>query len=189
MEKYHIKEETPLNFHKFFRYSIIPLSVVFASAQIIYQMINANARGSFYMMDIVFNSLLVILACICFFGYFSWLPKAWYCTMAILALRPLYALILVIIEAVNVNHLGAFIGQLIGTLVFSALVSIYYIKRKPLFFDTPDPIQNDSRVQFDKSEQETEIQRFCYGCGKPLELNSDGFCVYCGAEAKPDVEL
>ena len=83
----------------------------------------------------------LILTAVCFIGFFSWKPYAWYSVMAYLWVNIGYYVfaIIVFVLVLSTGYIAADITficmKFAPYLIFSICASAYYIKRKPLFFD------------------------------------------------------
>ena len=162
MKKYYEVSDTPLNFHYFFWYAAIPLGSLFLIKNLMgdfaYLSDNAYSDASLLLeIEIFFLFAELILRVICFVGFFKWSKDAWYSLMSLLSLGIIYNLLFLILYAVYFPGLMATaLSHLIGATIFAILVGLYYLKRKPLFFDDifPTlPVHNEKQQTALKAEE------------------------------------
>ena len=182
MKKYYSRTETPLIFHKIFWYALLPLGFFGG----IYNMVKEIQQMPFYNwlygVDICFYLVTISLALVCFIGFFKWKPYAWYCLIIRLSFTLFnYILAAVITTIYDPDKMAFSIGQVFGILIFTVLIGIYYIKRRPLFFQNA---QNEVGTPYTTAQGVTAYYtapqvKFCRKCGNSLESDSI-FCSQCG---------
>ncbi|MDR1856143.1 MAG: zinc ribbon domain-containing protein [Desulfovibrio sp.] len=163
---YTSKLTTPLKFHKFLHYIYFPICIIafaFFSYTAIFE--PSVKQSPYYEGDMVFTLFELALCIAVFVGFFTWQLCAWYATILFFLVSILYA-----IFTINDVTLGTFYpkAQLAGSILWFAMVYIYYKKRKPLF--------NGSKLDTANPSAES----FCGKCGKPLQKGVN-FCPHCGA--------
>jgi hypothetical protein len=141
--KYQSIENTPLAFHAFFRFVLLPINIAYGAYSLIrsildlhsnyaiYEQYGAGLIGAYYT-DIVYGIVFIILAAIVFIGFFRWKPYAWSSLMVILIIAPIYNYYAAYLSG------GAYFIRAVILTIFSILVAVYYVHRKPLFFKSGD---------------------------------------------------
>lgn len=140
MEQYYSKTGTPLKFHKFFWYVLLPLNFI-STAITFYQEFSVMTEFSWlYAVDGVFFTLALLLMMACFIGFFGWKPYAWYSVMAFLGLLVVSGIgTVAVYAAYDPDQLPFAGGQLLAAILEAALIGKYYRKRRPLFFSGAQP--------------------------------------------------
>ena len=185
MKQYYHKEETPLAFHKFLWYFSLPVGFLVSIGAMISEISKMTSFNWVYAVEIGYFILSITLMLLCFIGFFSWKSYAWYGLMTYLYAGVAFSLFACIIYAYYTpDHIGTSIGQLLGMLIYVLPVSIYYKKRRPLFFPaTADNFVNPQSTNAGKDNSQYAKSlpqvRYCRKCGYKLLDNSD-FCSKCG---------
>lgn len=189
LKMYYDRESTPLAFHTFVRYVSLPLGFL----SIIGQMISAtsNAAGNYWLFNIDLLAYITTLALIviCFVGFIWWKPYAWYGMMVYLGFRTVYsAFVVAVYIAYAPNMVATVLGQFAAALIYGVLAGIYYLKRKPLFFEQMQlPLQDAVKDELRSSAVEKEPANdmlslpFCPNCGARL-MRGSTFCNQCGTK-------
>ena len=135
MEQYHSDAQTPLKFHKFFWYVLLPLNF-FSTAVTLKQEFSVMTEFSWlFAVDAFFFTVALGLMLACFVGFFGWKSYAWYSVMALLGTFVVSGICTVAIYAAYVpEELTYSFGQLVVAILEAVLIGKYYIKRRPLFF-------------------------------------------------------
>lgn len=194
MKKYYDVSDAPLKFHYFFWYVSIPLGTLlligYLMGDFAYLSDSAYSDVSLlFEIEIFFLLAELILRVICFVGFFKWSKDAWYSLMSFLSLGIIYGILLPIMYAAYFPMLvERVLSKSIGTTIFSILVGIYYLKRKPLFFDDifPTlPVQNTvpqktKKQKKDKPPKEPKI-RYCKLCSGLIDSDTKK-CTSCGKQ-------
>lgn len=183
MKRYYSIGGTPLSFHSFIRYFSLPLSVIYIAADLVECLTNYTRFNWFDTYYIGYDVIFIILGVIIFIGFFRWKAYAWYCMMAILALNPLYLIGSSIICSVyQPSGLTKVLELLATRVIFSVLVGIYYIKRKPLFVLMPN-----SEADIISGEESLPLSiKYCRNCGAQLKMPDSRFCGECGAKTEDE---
>ncbi len=138
MKQYYKKQDTPLIFHNFLRFIILPI--------LIYLFISFLVRNfpfppyfdwfskSLYFYYIIVSALLLL----CFIGFFTWKAYAYYSFWILLILswfKLLYVHIVIEITYPDAfgNHPGPYMMDLIYFSLLAIPIAIYYFKRRFLF--------------------------------------------------------
>ena len=134
MEKYKSLSYTPLKFHKIFRFIILPVITLYAAIRLFYiiKIIDVMDFAD-YLPVIIYYGANIILPVLCFIGFFSMRPYAWYSTIVFLLFNPVYNIFIMFLYYPYIIKTTVF--ELLITLQFAVLTIIYYTKRKPLFFN------------------------------------------------------
>ncbi len=139
MKRYYSRLSTPLAFHNFLRYFWIPLAAL-SMFGMLASAINTGMEDGFDVFlgltaayyAFSFASLLAA-----FIGFFKWRLYAWYSYLVSLAMTPLYLLaIMMVASALAPGKAADSLLLLVGLIpiaLYAVPISIYYIKRKPLF--------------------------------------------------------
>lgn len=140
MEQYYLKSQTPLKFHKFFWYVLLPLNFI-STAITFYQEFSVMTEFTWlYAVDGVFFTLALFLMMACFIGFFGWKSYAWYSVMAFLGLLVVSGIgTVAVYAAYDPDQLPFAAGQLLAAILEAALIGKYYRKRRPLFFSGAQP--------------------------------------------------
>ena len=137
MRKHYTKELTPLKFHKLYYWVITPVNIIFT----IYTMAQMFANHTSTPLLIVYDSLLLISCVLTFVGGYHFKKYAWWAIMGGFALELFYDVYYVIFSAVVMPELMTLaLSNVAWRFVAVILMGIYYLKRKPLFFN-PVPIE------------------------------------------------
>lgn len=142
MNELHTKEDTPLKFHKLFRFVILPLGVLNCVFRIIL-IVRSNLQPNIYTyVDLLFFIVILMTSLICFIGFFSWASYAWYCVMLQLVLKFIFQIYAITAYMVLLpDQILGTMPNRFGSLIHVILVGIYYIKRRSLFFHIPNSEQ------------------------------------------------
>ena len=190
MRKYYDRSATPLTFHKFFWWVILPVNFIFGVVEYVRFVLNIGwifSHGLFGMVYIVYLIVVFELSVACFVGFFQWRSYAWYCVVIYLPAYFLFNLYVVSLSVIFLRfESAAVVGLFIGTLIYSILAEIYYIKRRPLFFQETGNIHAAARgsgkvVQASEAGTADPLPqaKYCSQCGAALPERSD-FCSECG---------
>lgn len=172
--KYYTIEGTPLKFHTFYRYVSMPLGAISAIISVFSYI--ATMDNPYYLIDIFFSLVQAVACGVAFFGFFNWKPSAWYAVMVNLANSVIYTIVVLGINIMfGTSDIAYSFGTVIGSSITSALIMIYYNKRKPLFFGTPAPAE--------KPVYYSEPARVCPNCGNPV-TDAGNFCTNCGSSLR-----
>ena len=141
MKTYSDRATTPLLYHELFLYAFVPLSILTNSYYVfssVYSLIYQTVEPAYILLDLLFESAILIALCLTFWGLRKWKPLGWYAVHALNALLIIYhAIILYIIfNFYSEDELLISSEQYVYILkiVIAVLVSFYYWKRKGLFF-------------------------------------------------------
>ncbi len=163
MQQYHSKAGTPLKFHNFFRYILLPLNFI-STAITMYQEFSVMTQFTWpYAVDGFFFAVSLILMLSCVVGFFGWKPYSWYSVMAFLGILVVSGICNAAIYAAYVpEELSNSVGQLLVAILEAALIGIYYYKRRPLFFSDAQqgaagPGVMDARFLDSDDEDDLEI--------------------------------
>ena len=186
--KYNSQLNTPLKFHKFFWYFLLPVRLIFTLQQTIETFSGEFSFNWVYAIALSLYIITLSLVLACFIGFFTWKSYAWYSVIAYLSVSVLTNIYTVILCAyVLPDELGTAIAELMGALTFAVIVGIYYKKRKPLFFSALYQSSADASGSQKDSNDNTSKEgacalaqvSYCRKCGVKLLENSD-FCSRCG---------
>ncbi len=162
--KYHSIQDTPLKFHTFYRFVSMPIGAITGLIAVISSI--AAMDNLFYLLDIFFCAVQMVACGAAFIGFFNWKSYAWYAVMVNLLNNVVYNVVLFAVHvAFGSGNFSYDIGTILGTGISSALIYIYYNKRKPLFFRSTNSWSSSGS--------------FCPNCGEAVGA-SGSFCPNCG---------
>lgn len=143
MKKYDNKETAPLLYHSIFLWIALPLSVItntVAAISSFNSLYEDPALFAFVLFDLICEASLAIMSAITFWGLRNWKPYSWYTIQISNVAVFIYNMIVIGLYSLS----GAFsfddvLGQL-ANITVAILVSIYYWKRKGIFFSQNVPV-------------------------------------------------
>lgn len=172
MKTYSNRETAPLKYHSLFLYVGLPLSFIsniLSTTAGFNKLTYETDLFAYVLIDTVFALILVILAGITFCGLRKWKPYSWYTIHGINLTIIIYSFILIgICFSLDLTAFSD-LTEAFAKIIVSILVSIYYWKRKGLFFvsETTDAekqkiISNESLspVEENIKESTAEIKPF-----------------------------
>jgi hypothetical protein len=198
MYQYYDSASTPLKFHKFFRYVLLPVNFLTGLISLVSEPDGMPVFSWLYAVDIGYFLIMLSLILVCFIGFFGWQSYAWYGVFAYLGVNLLYTLFTVALYALYISDTtrpGVIAGQFFGAVAYAVLVGIYYIKRRPLFF--PNPVRPNTYAYVDAANTAQSgvsgstvttgvpgvtaapAVKYCRQCGYEL-LPGSNFCTKCG---------
>ena len=137
MKKYDNKETAPLLYHSIFLWIALPLSVITntISAVSSFNSLYENpALFALVLFDLICEASLAIMSAITFWGLRNWKPYSWYTIQISNITVFIYNMIVIGLYSIS----GAFsfdnVSRQIANITVAILVSIYYWKRKGIFF-------------------------------------------------------
>lgn len=181
MKSYTDRDTTPLAYHHFMHYVSLPLSFLSNAGEL--ASLYASMYYVYYYKDILTFHYLICLALIAasFIGFFFWKPFSWYAFMALMW----YNLLSYLCFAALFSD-GMLAAQGVARLVITIPISIYYIKRKPLFVPSAAPLVQNAHDDVHPSlyvsetdQQQATPPAFCRKCGSAL-VSGAHFCNKCG---------
>lgn len=143
MKKYDNKETAPLLYHSIFLWIALPLSVITNTVAAI-SSFNSLYEDPTLFAVCLFDSIcalsLAVMSAISFWGLRNWKPYSWYTIQISNIAVFIYNMIVIGIYSIS----GAFsfndISQQLASITVAILVSIYYWKRKGIFFSQNVPV-------------------------------------------------
>ena len=140
MKMYHDRETTPLKFHKVFWFLLLPIDFLFAC----YDLHNLVSESTVFslpdIVDLVALLSLIVLSLLCFTGFFRWRTYAWYCVIFYFCEELVYDLVFIILCSINApTHMGEWTKEFFLALLWVVPCTLYYYKRRPLFFTDRSP--------------------------------------------------
>ena len=146
MKRYYNEAETPLKFHKVYHYLVMPYTCLTGLFGLFDYAIYADTLTNLQYADLGFLVAFTVLGAIIFLGFYSLSGYAWYCVMAFLGLKLLRPLIAICITLLTYpDQVLSSLSYWATDLIISPLIALYYIKRKPLFFQ-PKPVPSPKPV-------------------------------------------
>ncbi|WP_312070357.1 hypothetical protein [Anaerotignum propionicum] len=135
MKTYTDRTTAPLIFHDINRYVRLPISICIQAFNI-FGLIYGFTWQWFDYFDLSFAVLFLILFIIAFIGCMKWKPSAWYALIALCALGITYNLLYLLLfgTILEAPDYAKPLVQIIGDIC----VTIYYLKRRPLFFSSAE---------------------------------------------------
>ena len=144
--KYYDIAATPLVFHQFIRFVVLPINVLFAMLQLVRYPQEAHTFLWAAGTDIAYLLGKILLASVAFVGFFSYRQYAYRAILGFAALNVLYQIV-VFLElffyacalASDRNALWytlytqGFWGSFIAALIWAFILHVYYHKRRRLF--------------------------------------------------------
>ena len=208
MKKYYFEGDTPLAFHKFLWYFLMPVSCILLMIRFISYMSGLTNISVTDIVGIIFYIALFILIVTAIYKASQFKSFAWYFIIIFLSLNVLLKFLTFFGEALTSSDNTMFaMVKFVLAAIYATLVVIYYIKRKPLFFphkmkppteeddigqtsttDTapseqqiiPENAVNQETVPASGYQTEDNHPGFCRLCGKPIPSLDSQFCKYCG---------
>lgn len=187
MTTYTNRETAPLTFHTFNRYVFLPLGILSTLGQMMMEYEDLTS-GGFYTIDLCYTVIALVLGIVSFYGFFGWMAYAWYAIMALRIINIVYAVFVLILWAIYLpTQVASLLGEVLGTVLVSVPICIYYAKRKPLFVpaanktvEVPEmPPCGETPESGLQSDAQTVTVSYCYQCGSKLVPGSN-FCNQCG---------
>lgn len=187
MEKYYQIEGTPLKFHKFFWYVSLPLGALKILNSLFTDVPTLSYLLGAYIFFIILYVADIVLRIMCFLGFSLWKPYSWYAVMGLLGMNFFSILLVIALYIIYIpSELANELRSTSVSFIYSIFVSIYYIKRKPLFIQggavqkpsTQPYIVYSGQTQSPGSGATQQI-KYCRKCGFELLADSD-FCSKCG---------
>lgn len=187
MKQYLLRENTPLAFHRFFWYFSLPIGFLLTIRTIYTTITEMTAYHWLYTVDIIYSIITLILFAACFIGFFGWKPYAWYCLITSLGLNVSYCVYSVIIYQIYLpDEIGEAVGRLLGIVIYTIIVGIYYTKRRPLFFNSSNLNDMYPNLKYIETEPKVEKRmdsipevKFCRKCGHEI-IAGYSYCGNCG---------
>ena len=186
MKKYDDESATPLAFHKFIWWVSLPVNFFLALVRLCNAFYNMDFNyGAFGIIEILFYMAVIGLAAACFIGFFRWKSYSWYCVILLYFINVVYSAYVTVICVISHLTQSTIVGaQLVVGLIFFVLIGIYYIKRRPLFFQETWNVYasgggSGSLVKASKAGAADSGAKYCSWCGAALPEGSD-FCRECG---------
>lgn len=143
MKKYDNKETAPLLYHSIYLWITLPLAFIantvaaISSFNSLYEDPELFAFGLF---DLIFEVVFAIMSVVTFWGLRKWKPYSWYTIQISNIGIFIYNIIVIGIYSIY----GAFsfddVSQQLANIIVAILVSIYYWKRKGIFFSQKIPV-------------------------------------------------
>ena len=188
MDKYFDKFYTPLKYHKFLKFVGLPLSFLLALLGLFSMVLGDGAPlDSLRIVDLVYQFVSTFVLGIALYGFYTWKPCGFYGVLANQGLGVLYSIYAIGIYAQQApDMIASTVGDLLGRGVIAVLVTIYYCKRRPLFFPemqeeymaklVAQPAPVSDRTPVDKSQGDPSR---CRVCGEQLNFGRSA-CMKCG---------
>lgn len=192
---------TPLNFHKFFIFFIIPLNLLVGGFEIVQAMRSQSLLqtvfASQYIQSMLLTVFSVVLMIIIYIGVFRWRPYAWVCIMLQIGSTVLLSMIrtgTTILHYETLFNAPVMVGRYVLMALLWSLAFIYYVKRRRLFIGgaqaAPLPAAHeyegyDSRMSRLYNKREKNL---CPECGNIL-FRTDKECSKCGILLPDDVAM
>ena len=154
MKKYNDRDNTPLRFHNFLKNISFPLSLVYYSIMIIYNLVvyGIESFATLFIIDYAFMTAAIVLIIIALHGLSKWKYSAWKCTVGLFIMTLTYnVLYLTILTVFNLSGDGETVMDALQSIVISPFILVYYFKRKALFSDSA--LQTFEVVTFDEKEE------------------------------------
>lgn len=143
MKKYDNKETAPLLYHSIFLWIALPLSVITNTISAVSSFNSLYEDPTLFavcLFDLICAIALAVMSAISFWGLRNWKPYSWYTIQISNIAVFIYNMIVVGIYSIS----GAFsfndISQQLASITVAILVSIYYWKRKGIFFSQNVPV-------------------------------------------------
>lgn len=150
MKKYNNRVTAPLFYHSIFLYFVLPVNFITNTLAVVagFNTLSYQSETFGYaLIDLIFALIIAALSAVTFWGLRKWKEYSWYTIHAINAAITIYCLIVIgIIIHFGISTLTEF-SKPLAKITVAILVSIYYWKRKGLFFD---PVSNTAE---DKIEE------------------------------------
>lgn len=157
MKKYNNRETAPLFYHSIFLYFILPLNLITNTLGVVAGLNTLSTQTDLFayaLIDFIFALILAVLSGISFCGLRKWKPYSWYTIHAINVAVTLYC---VIVIGIVFNVGGSIYTELpepLAKITVAILISIYYWKRKGLFFN-PEITEIITETELNTTNTET----------------------------------
>lgn len=196
MDQYFDEYGTPLKYHKFLKWFSLPLNLLTSLAYLLQTLENISTNWV-YGMDMVYYTLSLLAAAITLYGFFKWKPCGFYGILTIYGLGTLYSLVAFVIYAMFLpEYLIKGLTNLLGQGIATVLICVYYLKRRPLFFEDmrrahmekifAQNIPPVSGVTLeDRSGGDTTV---CRVCGEKLNAGRTA-CMKCGTSVRQEPRM
>jgi hypothetical protein len=132
MKKYDDPENTPLKFHDFFIYLLIPFNIISNLILTLSVISEVSVWSNSYILDIGIKIIDVVFVGFMFIGLFKRKTYGWVAVIIYAGIMSMAALV-GIINNWSINP--QILGDKIPVLIYMLLLAIYYIKRKALFLN------------------------------------------------------
>ncbi len=143
MKKYDNKETAPLLYHSIFLWVALPLSVItntVAAISSFNSLYENPALFAFVLFDLICEASLAIMSAITFWGLRNWKPYSWYTIQISNVVVFIYNMIVIGLYSLSgALSFDDILGQ-VANITVAILVSIYYWKRKGIFFSQNVPV-------------------------------------------------
>ena len=143
MKKYDNKETAPLIYHSIFLWIALPLSVItntIAAISSFNSLYEDPALFAFVLFDLICEASLAVMSAITFWGLRNWKPYSWYTIQISNVVVFIYNMIVIGLYSLSgALSFDDILGQ-IANITIAILVSIYYWKRKGIFFSQNVPV-------------------------------------------------
>lgn len=188
LKQYRPEDKPPMRFHMFNIYGRIPLGVIINIPTVFLYV-------TYDILSFVMGLVTIVLACVSVVGLHKKEEYGWKAVMALELYTVLCAVLSCLMYINYIDLLKENLPKLLGTVIVSALIMVYYYKRKLLFTkEAKDTIKIDNMISkadtYVDASQTTIISegytdvlkpKYCRKCGNKLFPDSD-FCSYCGTQ-------
>lgn len=133
---YHSHETTPLGFHKFVCFVLLPVRILFQPVTFVRTITSADFTvNPWYMLDLCTYVILFITAVICLTGLLRWRPYARHFLNAYMVTEVSYSAVVFLLYLYYsyMEFPTTQYGGLVGNALMCATISIYYHNRRLLF--------------------------------------------------------
>ena len=133
--KYYDRATAPMLFHKIFCFVLLPLSVIYTLGDIS-RLITYESLLSpgWYAFCLLIDGAAIVTCIIAAVGLVQWKEYGWYALYVNVFIRIAFNVFMIVYAWLfRVGNVASFIGGLLGTVIVSGPVLIYYLHRRPLF--------------------------------------------------------
>lgn len=135
MIKFYTKEIAPLKFHKLYHLVVTPLNIVLA-IYALYSLVTGSGAAGGATIAYAYEGLLILSCVLTFIGCFHFKKYAWWAIMLGFVLELFYDIYyLIATTVINPAFFVDALSQVLWRMVAVVFMFIYYLKRRPLFFD------------------------------------------------------
>ena len=140
MKMYYSRETAPLKWNSYTKWMRMPFAVIGVMVEVVSTINLYKEAPSFWLAIIIaYSAALVALGIMCIIGLFKWESYAWYGIMIFEGLSIFMEGVLMILSICSGEYVGTLIIYPVMSgcvsILISALIIVYYYKRKPLFIN------------------------------------------------------
>lgn len=150
MIKFYTKEIAPMKFHKLYHLVVTPVNILLSVYTLVTLFSGKDSPG---LITVAYEGLLIVACVLTFIGCFKFKKYAWWAIMLGFGLEMFYDIYFLIFYTVlSPDFFIDALSQVLWRMVAVVFMFIYYLKRRPLFFD-PIPYEEYLEVTGQKDNR------------------------------------